>query len=131
LGESIAHIGVKWHFIPAYSPHFGGLWEAGVKSVKHHLKRVIGQANLLYEEFYTTLVQIEGILNSQPLSPLSSDPNDYAPLTPAHFIIGRAYTTLPYPDLLHIPEERLSNWQRVQQLQQHIWTRWSTFPNCN
>jgi len=125
LGESAANMGVEWRFIPAYSPHFGGLWEAGVRAVKHHLKRVVGRANLLYEEFYTIITQIEGILNSRPLSPLSSDPNDYAPLTPAHFTIGRAYTTLPDPKLLHIPEGRLSNWQRVQQLQQHVWKRWS------
>lgn len=33
--------GIDWHFIPPASPHFGGLWEAGVKSIKYHLKRVI------------------------------------------------------------------------------------------
>lgn len=37
--------------LPAYSPHFGGLWEAGVKSVKHHLKRILQNALLTFEEF--------------------------------------------------------------------------------
>nr|CAH7760137.1 unnamed protein product [Callosobruchus chinensis] len=119
-----AQEGITWKFIPAHSPHFGGLWEAGVKSFKYHLKRTLGNCNYTYEEFSTILVQIEAILNSRPLCPLSSDPNDYSALTPAHFIIGRAPIDLPDPDVTDIPENRLSQYQRIQAAKQRFWQRW-------
>lgn len=117
--------GIQWVFIPAHSPHFGGLWEAGVRSTKYHLKRVATCANLTFEELYTLLTQIESVLNSRPLSPLSSDPNDLHPLTPAHFLLGKSFNDVPDPDVRHIPESRLSNYQRIQQIKQHFWERWS------
>ncbi|XP_071652700.1 uncharacterized protein [Temnothorax longispinosus] len=125
LSESINEIGINWQFIPAYSPHFGGSWEAGIKSAKHHLKRVASNLTLTFEEFYTLLTQIKAILNSRPLTPMSTDPNDLTPLTPAHFLIGKSLTSVADPDLTHLPESRLSRWQLIQNVQQHFWQRWS------
>ncbi|GFV32947.1 integrase catalytic domain-containing protein [Trichonephila clavipes] len=56
--------GIEWKFIPPRASSFGGLWEASVKSIKFHLRRVVSGSNLTYEEFLTVCIQIEGILNS-------------------------------------------------------------------
>lgn len=125
LGESMANEGIRFHFIPAYSPHFGGLWEAGVKSTKYHLVRVLGNCHLTFEELNTTLVQIEAILNSRPLTPISSDPEDLIPLTPGHFLIGRPLTSLPERSYNDCSFNHLARFHRIQQLREHFWNRWS------
>ena len=117
--------GITWKFIPAKSPNFGGLWEAGVKRIKYHLKRIIGSTPMHFEDFFTVLSQIESVLNSRPLSPMSSSPDDYTPLTPGHFLIGRPLTSLPEPDLTAVPTNRLNHYNRLQQILQHFWRRWS------
>ncbi|KAJ0169427.1 hypothetical protein K1T71_015014 [Dendrolimus kikuchii] len=82
----VANEGTEWKFIPPQAPNFGGLWEAGVRSAKKHLKRVIGDSTLTFEELTTVLTQIEACLNSRPLSYLSENSDDPEPLTPGHFL---------------------------------------------
>ena len=47
-------------FIPERAPHFGGLWETAVKSIKKH---IVGTVILTFEEMTTVLTQIEACLN--------------------------------------------------------------------
>ncbi|XP_076291065.1 uncharacterized protein LOC143214212 [Lasioglossum baleicum] len=116
---------VTWHFTPPSAPHFGGLWEAGVRSVKYHLKRVVGAHTLTFEEFATLLCQVEACLNSRPLAAVSENFDDYCALTPGHFLIGAALTAVPNPSLLDLKEARLSRWQLCQQMTESFWRRWS------
>lgn len=116
--------GITFNFIPSYSPVFGGLWEAGVKSAKHHLKRVVGNNVLTYEQFNTVIIQIEGILNSRPITSMSQDPTDLSYLTPGHFLIGAPITSFPEPDISSVPINRLKFWKLCTQMQQHFWKKW-------
>lgn len=116
--------GITFHFNPPAAPHQGGLWEGAVKSAKHHLRRVMGDTVLTLMEFITLSTQIEAMLNSRPLTQLSSDPSDCSALTPGHFLTGDSLAALPEPDHHDVPVNRLKQWQLVQSFHQRIWKRW-------
>jgi hypothetical protein len=118
ISQEMNNVNIRWHFIPPRSPHFGGLWESGIKSIKYHLKRVTGDTSVTYEEMYTLLTRVEACLNSRP------DPTDFSVLTPAHFLIGEPMTAPLEPNLEELKTNRLSRWQRIEQLRQQFWRRW-------
>jgi hypothetical protein len=126
LVTTLSNENIQWKFIPPRTPNFGGLWEAGVKSVKFHIKRVVGETVLTYDELYTLLTRIEACLNSRPLVPMSNDPNDLTAITPGHFLIGEALTAPLEPDLIELKINRLSRHQLLERLRQHFWKRWRT-----
>lgn len=123
LSQYAADEGIQFKFSPAYGPHFGGIWEAGVLSTKYHLTRVMNNRNFTFEELGTIFAQVEAILNSRPLCPLSSSPHD-RPLSPGHFLIGRPLCSLPTPALEDSNPTRLRRYARLEQARQQFWTRW-------
>ncbi|XP_076278422.1 uncharacterized protein LOC143208163 [Lasioglossum baleicum] len=125
VAEELANDGTEWTFIPPYSPHMGGLWEAAVKSMKSHLKRVIGDTTLTYEEMATLLSRIEACLNSRPLTPLSEDPHDFDPLTPGHFLVGEPIHSPPEAPPNDATCTLTSRWRLITNMHDHFWRRWS------
>ena len=118
---------IEWRFIPEHSPHFGGLWEAAVKSAKKHLKRIVGTVRLTFEELTTVLTQIEACLNSRPLVPITLPDDDGVDvLTPGHFLIGRPMCALPDPAFSFRSVTLLRRWDLCQNLVRHFWKRWSS-----
>ncbi|XP_053968803.1 uncharacterized protein LOC128870229 [Anastrepha ludens] len=117
--------GFTFAFIPPRAPHFGGLWEAAVKSAKHLLVRAIGNALLTAEELQTLLVEVEAVLNSRPLVPLSQDPNDGEALTPAHLLVGCPLRALSPAQVSMGPRRCCDRWQLVCCLKQQFWRLWS------
>ena len=124
LIHQMASLKVQWHFSPPASPHFGGLWESAVRSTKYHLKRVIGETTLTYEELSTLLYSVEACLNSRPLCPINDDANDLTYLTPSHFLLGKSLVTTPDEYLFDQSIGLLKRWKLLHQFQNDFWTRW-------
>ena len=129
LQAAAAGLQLKWNFIPPRAPHFGGLWEAAVKSAKKHLRRTMGNSVLTYEELSTLFCQIENVLNSRPIGTVSEDPKDETSITPADLCGGSKLDLLPShsastPTNIDScsPSKR---WTYIQNLLNGFWKRWS------
>lgn len=86
----------------------------------------MGKNHLTFEELTTVFHQIEAVLNSRPLTPISHDPDDFQVLIPGHFLISNNFTSIPQSNLSYSPNNRLTQYHRLQAIYQQFWKLWST-----
>ncbi|CAB0004530.1 unnamed protein product [Nesidiocoris tenuis] len=116
--------GTTWHFIPPSAPHFGGLWEAGVKAAKRLLKVTLRTLVPTLQEFITLTTQIESVLNSRPITAFSTSPDDMKVLTPGHFLVFRPLNAAPVDVTLTDRTALRSRWETCQHAFNCLWKRW-------
>ena len=83
--------------------------------------RTIANANLTFEELLSVLAEIETILNSQSIVPLSEDPNDGEALTPAHLLIRSAFKTIPEKIAKSPVVNHFKRYQLISHLMPQLW----------
>ena len=86
--KTTQHHKIEWKFNPPSAPHFGGVFESMIKSAKRAIRAILGDAEITNEELHTAICGAEGLLNSRPITYVSSSPHDMVPLTPSHFLVG-------------------------------------------
>lgn len=125
LRDRCTGLRVEWLFYPPGAPHHGGMQEAAVRSVKYHLRRIIGTFTPTTEEIATLLCRIEATLNSRPLTRLRDDADCLEVLTPGHFLTGGPLNARPTPSVTDVVSSRLSRWQCIQKFHELLWQTWS------
>ncbi len=113
---------VKWMFTTPLSPHQGGLYESLVKQTKRSLQVAIGQQLLTWNEMSTVFAEVECLINSRPLGHMTNDPNDPQPLTPNHFLLGRATADIPQGPFRETKDLH-KRFEFVQMLVSQFWRR--------
>ena len=86
---------ISWKFNPPYASHMGGVWERVIRSFRKILTALLGKQLVNEEMLRTLMAEVQGILNSRPLTPVSKDPKDLEPLTPNHLLLLRANPNFP------------------------------------
>ena len=118
---------VEWKFNLEKAPWWGGIFERMVKSAKRCLKKSIGKSCLSHDELLTLVTEIEAVLNSRPLTYVSSEDVE-EPLTPSHLLVGYRILTLPDPYILddqdYSQEGLTRRMSHLSRTLQHFWNRW-------
>lgn len=122
LQQSLAKQKIAFHFNPPAAPHFGGVWEREIRSVKQALYTTVGAQAQAEEVLRTVLIEVEGLLNSKPLGYVSSSVADPDPVTPSLLLMGRRDGSLP--QVVYPATELLSRrrWRHSQILTDHFWS---------
>jgi chloramphenicol 3-O-phosphotransferase len=124
INEEMVQQEVEWHFNPPAAPHFGGVWERLVQSCKRAIRAVVGKQTLTDEVLLTVMAEVEALLNSRPLTHVSTHLSDEEALTPNHFLLGRPSPNLP-PDVFVSKEiSSRRRWRQAQVVTNHVWKRW-------
>ena len=94
IKKHFSDLQLEWSFNLEKPPWWGGIFERLIKSAKRCLRKTLVRASLTYDELIL-VVETEAVLNSRPLSYISSDDLE-EPLTPSHMLIS--YRVLSLPD---------------------------------
>ena len=133
--QYLSEISVQWIFNVERAPWWGGYFERMVQLMKRCLRKLVGRAKLSYDELYTSVTEVEAILNSRPLTYISASDLD-EPLTPSHLIMGKRLLSVPDhlchsedsvsdPDYAPVTRTMLTRHSiYLHTILQHFWTRW-------
>ena len=115
---------IKWNYSPPGGSHFGGPYERLVGSCKRSLLSVLGNRTVTDEVLLTVMKEVASLLNSRPITRVSTDPSEPEPLTPNHFILNCNHPHVP-PNT----EEEFSwvsrrRWKQAQFIVDQYWRRW-------
>lgn len=92
--EYLSSRSIQWDFNLERAPWWGGFFERLIGLMKKYLKKTIGQSRMSYDEISTLIVEAKAVLNSQPLTYVTTE-DTMEPLTLFHLMTGRRLLTLP------------------------------------
>ncbi|XP_071161241.1 uncharacterized protein [Mytilus edulis] len=121
--------GTSWIFNSPHSSHMGGAWERMIGITRRILDSMLLNAagrSLTHDVLNTLMAEVSAIVNSRPLVPVSTDPENPLILTPAMLLTQKTDYIFTSDHLGDFDKRDLclAEWRRVQALASVFWSRW-------
>ena len=123
----LAQQGCTWIFNPPHASHMGGAWERMIGVVRRILDVMIANhhyKHLTHEVLSTFFAEVCAIVNSRPIVPVSTDPENPFVLSPAILLTQKAKGMGLNPVDVDVKEAYKSQWKHVQLLSNEFWKKW-------
>jgi hypothetical protein len=124
VDNELKHKGIQWSFNPPTASNMGGCWERHIRSVRKILKGLCNEQKLTDETLLTLLTQVEGIMNSRPITTVSDDPDCIEPLSPSQLLTLKRPQVQPVDVFVKQDVYARRRWRQVQFLAGLFWQRW-------
>ena len=123
IGRFLLQREIEWHFNTPLASHFGGAWERLIRSVRKVMRSLHSGATFSDEGFITLLTEVESIINSRPLTPISTVEDFDRPLTPKDLLVLQPDSGLPPVITRDSDTFFLQRWRHIQHYSDLFWKR--------
>ena len=123
IEENLLKKEIQWDFNPPYSSHHGGIWERQIRTIRKVLDGILTEQTLTDESLLTLMCEVENIINSRPLTTVSSDSNDLNPITP-NLLLNAKGNNSEYGKFHATDVYSKKRWRQIQYMSDLFWKRW-------
>ena len=115
---------IEWVFNTPSASHMGGVWERMIRTTRRVLQALLPEQRLDDEGLSTLFCRVEYIVNSRPLTYVSSDARDLQPITPNDLLQLRSPAA--FPAGIFDPTDVYSRrrWRQICYMAGVFWARW-------
>ena len=116
---------VEWVLNPPLASHHGGVWERMIRTIRRVLVAILNSTQHITDDvLHTALCEVEGIVNSRPITKLGDGIDDCDALSPNHILLLRQNPSFAWGKFDDSDKYR-KKWRQVQLIAEQFWRRWT------
>ena len=127
IADYLHDTGSLWIFNPPHASHFGGVFERMIGVTRRILDGILLEhkhKQLTHDILCTFMAEVCAIVNSRPITTVSTDPDDPSVLSPAVLLTQKSTNIETSFSYLDSKDMYKAQWKFVQVLAERFWSKW-------